>query len=123
MITAGKITYSDFLNFEISHLKSGLRCIFLFALPFPESPSPQLKMLSNDEIYFLYGKNAVISRKGRFTFVHLDRPSAALVCARTENFDPDEFFDRDCWVCEITRDGGIVVFDDSSYDEEEILLE
>ena len=49
-------------------------------------------MFSDEEILFMYGKNAVISRKDRFTFVHLDRPSAALVRVRTENFDPDEFF-------------------------------
>jgi hypothetical protein len=80
-------------------------------------------MLSDDEIFFLYGKNAVISRKGRFTLVHLDRPSAALVRSRTEHFNPDEFFRCDCPICHLTKDGGIVVFDDSPYDEEEILLE
>ena len=80
-------------------------------------------MLSDREILFMYGKNAVISRKGRFTFVHLDRPSAELVRARTDNFDPDEFFSCDCPVCELTREGGVVIFDESGYDEEEILLE
>ena len=80
-------------------------------------------MLSDDEILFMYGKNAVISRKGRFTFVHLDRPTAELVRDRTENFDPDEFFRCDCPVCKLTRDGGVVIFDDSSYEDEEILLE
>jgi hypothetical protein len=71
----------------------------------------------------MYGKNAVISRKGSFTLVHLDRPSAELVRVRTENFDPDEFFDCNCPICDLTKEGGIVVFDDSPYDEEEILLE
>ena len=81
-------------------------------------------MLSDEEILFMYGKNAVVSRKGRFTFVHLDRPSADLVCDRTENFDPDEFFQCGCAVCELAKEGGIVIFDDSAYDdEEEILLE
>ena len=80
-------------------------------------------MLSDEEILFLYGQNAVISRKDRFTLVHLDRPSAELVRARTETFDPDEFFTRDCPICQLTRDGGVVVFDDSSYEDEEILLE
>ena len=80
-------------------------------------------MLSDEEIYFMYGKNAVISRKGRFTFVHLDRPSTGLVRTRTENFDPDELFKCDCRICEITKEGGVVIFDDSAYDEEEILLE
>jgi hypothetical protein len=80
-------------------------------------------MISDEEIFFMYGKNAVISRKGRFTLVHLDRPTTELVRVRTENFDPDEFFDCNCPICELTKDGGIVVFDDSPFDEEEILLE
>jgi hypothetical protein len=80
-------------------------------------------MLSDEEIIFLYGRNAVISRKGRFTFVHLDRPSAELVRARTEDFDADEFFKCGCRVCHLIRDGGVIVFDDSSYEDEEILLE
>lgn len=80
-------------------------------------------MLSDEEILFLYGQNAVISRTGGFTLVHLDRPSAELVRSRTENFDPDEFFHRDCRICELTKQNGIVIFDDSAYEEEEILLE
>jgi len=80
-------------------------------------------MLSNEEILFMYGKNAVISRKGRFTLVHLDRPSAELVRARTESFDPDVFFKCDCRICELAKEGGVVIFDDSNYEEEEILLE
>ena len=80
-------------------------------------------MISDKEILLLYGKNAVISRKDRFTFVHLDRPSAELVRVRTENFNADEFFQCDCRVCQLAKDGGIVVFDDSPYEDEEILLE
>jgi hypothetical protein len=80
-------------------------------------------MLSDQEILFMYGNNAVISRTGRFILVHLDRPSAELVHARTENFDPDQFFKCDCRICELAKEGGVVVFDDSNYDEEEILLE
>jgi len=80
-------------------------------------------MFSDEEILLIYGKNAVISRKGRFTFVHLDRPSVDLVRARTEDFDPDEFFKCGCKVCELTREAGVVVFDDSAYEDEEILLE
>ena len=80
-------------------------------------------MLSDTEILFMYGKNAVISRKDRFTFVHLDHPTADLVRSRTDNFDPEEFFRCDCTVCQLTREGGLIVFDDSSYEDEEILLE
>jgi hypothetical protein len=80
-------------------------------------------MLSDEEIFFMYGKDAVISRKSRFTLVHLDRPSAELVRVRTENFDPEEFFKCDCRICELTKESGVVIFDDSAYDEDEILLE
>ena len=80
-------------------------------------------MISDEEILFMYGKNAIISRKGRFTFVHLDHPSTDLVRDRTENFDPEEFFKCDCRICRLTKEGGVVVFDDSAYEEEEILLE
>ena len=81
-------------------------------------------MLSDEEIFFMYGKNAVISRKGKFTFVHLDRPSAELVRSRTEEFTPEDYFDDDCRICRIQKDGGIVVFDDdSAYEDEEILLD
>jgi hypothetical protein len=80
-------------------------------------------MLSDEEILFMYGKNAIISRNGRFTFVHLDRPSADLVRSRTEDFDPEEYFDCDCSVCRLMKEGGLVVFDDTPYEDEEILLE
>ena len=80
-------------------------------------------MLSDEEILFMYGKTAVISRNGQFTFVHLDRPAAELLRSRTEDFDPDEFFKCDCSVCQLTKEGGLIVFDDSAYEDEDILLE
>ena len=80
-------------------------------------------MLSDEEIFLIYGKDAVISRNGRFTFIHLDRPSVELIRARTVNFDPEEFFQCDCRICAMSKEGGLVIFDDSAYDDEEILLE
>ena len=80
-------------------------------------------MVSDEEIFFMYGKNVVISRKEPFTFVHLDRPSAELVRVRTDTFDPDEYFRCGCEVCRLTRQGGVIVFDDWPYEDEEILLE
>jgi hypothetical protein len=81
-------------------------------------------MISDEEILLLYGKNAVISRKGRFVFVHLDRPSRALVHARTESFDPDEYFEPGCGTCQAQKEGGVIVFDDRSYDvDEEITVD
>ncbi len=80
-------------------------------------------MVSDEEIFFAYGRNAVISRKGRFTLVHLDRPSAALVQSRTANFNPDEYFKCGCSVCQLTKESGVIVLDDAPYEDEEILLE
>lgn len=80
-------------------------------------------MVSEEEIFFMYGKNAVISRKDRFTLVHLDRPSAELVRLRTANFDPEQYFQCGCNVCQLTKESGVVIFDDSPYEDEEILLE
>ena len=81
-------------------------------------------MLSDEEVFLLYGKNVAISRKGNFTLVHLDRPSKELIRCRTEEFRPEDYFDDDCWLCRMQRDGGVIVFDDdSTYDDEDILLE
>ena len=81
-------------------------------------------MFSDKEISFLYGKNAVVSRKDSFTFVHLDRPSAELVRYRTQEFDPDDYFEDDCSVCRMLKTGGVIIFgDELLYEEEEILLE
>jgi hypothetical protein len=80
-------------------------------------------MLSDEEVFLIYGKNVDISRKGSFTLVHLDRPSQELIRCRTEEFRPEDYFDDNCWLCRIQRDGGVVLFDDSSYEDEEILLE
>lgn len=75
-------------------------------------------MLSNKEIRALYGKNAVISRKSSFVLVHLDNPSRATVRKRRRDFDPAEFFCPDCPLCQLLRESGIVVFDDSVLEDE-----
>ena len=81
-------------------------------------------MISDEEILLLYGKNALISRKGNFVFVHLDRPSRRVIRARTQRFDPDEYFDSDCAVCQLQKEGGIIVFDDRTYEiDEEIIVD
>jgi hypothetical protein len=81
-------------------------------------------MISDREIFSLYGKDALISRKGRFVLVHLDRPSRALIQKRTQEFDADRFFDKDCSICAIAKEQGIVVFDDTRFDnDEEIFME
>jgi len=79
-------------------------------------------MISDTEIRLLYGESAVISRKGSFVLVHLDRPSKALVRARTREFDPEDYFDSACPICAIQREGGVIVFDEFSYDDDEDII-
>ena len=80
-------------------------------------------MLSNKEIRALYGRKAVISRKGSFILVHMDRPSAAIVRKRRREFDPRQFFCEDCPLCQMLRESGIVVFDDSIFEDDETTQE
>ena len=75
-------------------------------------------MLSNKEIRALYGQKVIISRKGSFVLVHLDRPSRATIRKRRQEFDPAEFFCPDCPLCQVLKESGIVVFDELTLDEE-----
>ena len=75
-------------------------------------------MISDKEIRLLYGEHAVVSRKGAFVLVHLDRPSRTLVRARTRDFDPQEFFHPDCPLCQLQLEGGVVVFDAEEINDE-----
>ena len=77
------------------------------------------KRLSHAEIRALYGKRAVISRKGLFTLVHLDNPSPAIVRQRRREFDPAKFFCAECPLCSVLKESGVVVFDDSMFDTED----
>ena len=76
-------------------------------------------MLSNKEIRALYGRKAIVSRKGSFVLVHLDNPSRATVRRRKAEFNPSEFFCPDCPLCRLLKDSGIVVFDESVLEEGE----
>jgi hypothetical protein len=80
-------------------------------------------MISNKEIRALYGRKAVVSRKGAFTLVHLDNPSRATIKKRRQEFDPSEFFCPDCPLCQLLKESGIVVFDESIFDEGEDLVD
>ncbi|HLQ78324.1 MAG TPA: hypothetical protein VK210_13275 [Terriglobia bacterium] len=78
-------------------------------------------MISDKEIRLLYGKNTIISRKGSFVLVHLDRPSARLIRERTEEFNPDTFFCEHCPFCQIVKDSGVLIFDDSILEEDDFM--
>ena len=76
-------------------------------------------MPSNKEIRALYGSKAVVSRKGAFVLVHLDRPSRSTVRKRLREFDPGRFFCADCPLCQLLQESGVVVFDDSIFEDDE----
>ena len=78
------------------------------------------KRLSHLEIRALYGEGAVISRKALFTLVHLDNPSPAVVRQRRREFDPAKVFCVDCPLCSLLKASGVIVFDDSVFDGEEV---
>jgi hypothetical protein len=76
-------------------------------------------MPDDDEVRARWGENAAISRKGDFILVHLDGPGEDIVRRRTEDFDPDDYFDDDCPLCQIQRAGRVFVFDDYPEDADE----
>ena len=81
-------------------------------------------MLSDKEVRRRYGDEAVISRSCGFVLVHLDQPVAELVRERTATFDPDDYFEPGCPMCDVQRAERLVIFDAyGNSPEEEILLE
>jgi hypothetical protein len=80
-------------------------------------------MISDKELRLIYGKGISISRKGSFVLVHLDRPSPDLMRERTEDFNPETFFCEQCPLCQMVKDSGVLIFNDSIFDEDEILDE
>lgn len=73
-------------------------------------------LVTDAEVRALYGNNAVISRKARFTLVHLDNPSREVVRQRRDDFDPATFFCTDCPLCGLMKESGVIVFDESVVD-------
>lgn len=58
-----------------------------------------------------YGPDAVFSRSGNITLVHLDSPGPATVRRRTREFDPRAWFVDDCPLCRSQQErGGYLVF-------------
>jgi len=77
------------------------------------------KRVSDAELRVLYGRDSVISRKTQFTLVHLDNPSPEVVRQRRREFDPATFFCRDCPLCQLMKESGVIVFDESVIDGED----
>jgi hypothetical protein len=78
-------------------------------------------MISDKELRLIYGKDIAISRKASFVLVHLDRPAPKLIRERTEEFNPETFFCEQCPLCQMVKDSGVLLFDDSILEEDEIL--
>jgi len=78
-------------------------------------------MISDKELRLIYGKDISISRKGSFVLVHLDRPDSELIRERTEEFDPETFFCAHCPLCQMVKDSGVLIFNDSIFDEDETM--
>ena len=73
---------------------------------------------SDDDLRRVYGEDALFTRAGVFTLVHLDAPTAEVMARRTAEFSPDEFFVDDCPLCQASRThGGHIVFSDSRGDD------
>jgi len=80
---------------------------------------PLVMRFAADELDEHYDEiDAIFSRKGAFVLVHLDRPSPELLRYRTEEFDPDAFFCSDCPLCQMIKEGGVLIFDDSVFEDE-----
>jgi hypothetical protein len=67
---------------------------------------------SAEQLRRIYGEHAMISRVDRFVLVHLDNPSEDEIHRRIEEFNPDDFFFDDCYLCQLAKqEGGHVIFD------------
>lgn len=75
---------------------------------------------SEEALRRVYGDDAVFSRVGVFTLVHLDSPTPETIARRTSEFDPGEFFVDDCPLCQASRShGGHIVFSDPNGEEDD----
>jgi len=62
----------------------------------------------------MFGKNAVVSRIGKFNLIHLDNPSPQEEARRVRNFNPDNLFEDDCPICKMMKkQGGNVIYDNT----------
>ena len=80
--------------------------------------APDGQTESDEALRRVYGQEAVFSRVGGFTLVHLDQPSEDEIKRRINEFNPDEFFFDDCPLCQSAKaEGGHVVFDGPERDD------
>ena len=66
------------------------------------------------ELKKMFGREAVISRIGKFNLIHLDNPSPEEEARRINNFNPDDIFEDDCPICSmLKKKGGNVIYDNT----------
>ena len=62
----------------------------------------------------MFGKNAVVSRIGKFNLIHLDNPAPQEEARRVRNSNPDNLFEDDCPICRMMKkQGGNVIYDNT----------
>ena len=61
---------------------------------------------SDEALRRVYGEEALFSRIGRFTLVHLDSPTPEQLRKREVEFNPDDFFFDDCPLCVSAKEAG-----------------
>ncbi|HSR49548.1 MAG TPA: hypothetical protein VLV83_01895 [Acidobacteriota bacterium] len=88
----------------------------------PQSSAPTVLALRETKLTQAEEEEAVITPVGIFRLVHLDQPDADTIAQRVADFDPEQFFSRDCPLClRILDEGGDIVFNGSEVEEIEIL--
>ena len=69
---------------------------------------------STKELKRMFGRNAVVSRIGKFNLIHLDNPSPEEEARRVQHFNPDTLFEDDCPICSMLKKrGGNVIYDNT----------
>lgn len=69
---------------------------------------------STKELKRMFGRNAVVSRIGKFNLIHLDNPSPEEEARRVRHFNPDSLFEDDCPICTMMKKrGGNVIYDNT----------
>lgn len=107
--TGNTMTAEELLDRMEELLKKGLR----------DMDGPE----SEESLRQRYGNNIKVSRVGKFNLIHLDNPDEETMRRREREFDPSDYFDDDCPLCqEARKHGGNIIFegDDASQDLQEI---
>ncbi len=70
------------------------------------------------ELQQTYGPAATFQEACGFVFVHMDQPSLELQAKRAAEFNPAGYFCEGCPLCDQVKKSGIIVFDDSTFNDD-----